>query len=67
MEKLRWTIIRCTGVICGTVLFCFDRPWLAALAIAAPLLWPVVIPRFVAWCKEPHKKKILKIRTDKYE
>lgn len=46
MEQLRWTIIRCTGMVCGTMLLCTgvvqDNTLLGfagLLAAVLPLVW----------------------------
>ena len=46
MEQLRWTMIRCTGMICGTMLFCTgvmeeNTAFVLAglLAAVLPLVW----------------------------
>ena len=53
MDKLRKTIIRCTGVLCGVILFVHE--WLV-MAIAMPAILNYFLPDAISAKKTPDEK-----------
>ena len=45
MEKLQNTIIRCTGVLCGVILFVHE--WLVMAAVILGLAMPAILNYFL--------------------